>query len=476
MSSNDTALPPIRPRDRNALITTLRTGVVPRNGLQHIQVGRAREVRAVVNDLDNIADGGTACRFIIGEYGAGKTFFLNLTQSVAFAKKIAVSQADLSPDRKLHGTNGQARALYSEVLRNLSTRSKPDGGALPSIIARFVDEAGQRALAAGRAHAAQIEEELSALHDLTGGGDWIRVLRIYTEALDDEDPQRRNAVITWLRGEFSTRTEARQSLQQVRSIIDDASAYDHTKVLAKFLHIAGYAGLLIVYDEMVNLHRIIQTQSRVSNYEQVLRLVNDLMQGTVEHMGIYFAGTPIFLTDTRRGLHSYEALRSRLSENTFANNGLVDVEGPVIRLQPLTPEDLFILLTRIRHLYASGNPDAYLLPDEGIHAFLEHCHARVGSAYFQTPRTSIRAFLDLLSVLDQNPDSDWRALVGAVNIEKDKDPNDAPDIAAPQNNIQVTQYGASNAEPAKNSAPTPTVAPSTPTPSADDAFDNFSLD
>jgi hypothetical protein len=415
----------IRPRERDAILQALRAGVVPRIGQQHLQVGRAAEVKALVADVDRIADGGSAIRFAIGEYGSGKTFFLHLVRSVAMERKLVTIHADLSPDRRLHATGGQARALFAELMRNISTRAKPEGGAMGSIVERFVSEALGEAREAGKAPEVGIRNRLAELSEMVGGYDFAEVIAAYWRGHDTGDEQLKTDAIRWLRGEFSTRTDARVALG-VRTIIDDANFYDQLKLLARFVVMAGYSGLLVCLDELVNLYKLANTQARNANYEQILRILNDVLQGNAAHLGFVFGGTPDFLVDPRRGLYSYAALQSRLAENTYATNGLVDYSGPVLRLANLSPEDFYLLLTRLRHVVAAGDPEAYLIPDEGLTAFMSHCSARIGDAYFRTPRTTIKEFVSLLAVLEQNPSADWATLIGEIRVEPETNPDLAP--------------------------------------------------
>ncbi|HEV2816243.1 MAG TPA: ATP-binding protein [Allosphingosinicella sp.] len=413
----------IRPRDRDTILQALAAGVVPRTGLRHIQVGRAGEVGALVKDIDRIADGGAAVRFIIGEYGAGKTFFLNLVRLIALERKCVTLHADLAPDRRLHATGGQARGLYAEAVRNLATRTKPDGGGLASVIERFIGECAVEAHAGGKQAEALIDQRLAGLHDHLGGHDFATVLKAYWRASESGDEVGKAAALRWLRAEYPTKTEARQALP-VRSIIDDADVYDSFKLLAGFVRIAGYAGLVVVLDEMVNLYKLQSSQARNQNFEQILRMVNDVLQGNTHGIGFLFGGTPEFLMDSRRGLFSYQALQSRLAENSFAKDGLVDLSGPVIRLQNLSPEDLLILLGNIRSIFAMGDSAQYLVPDEALEAFMNHCNKRIGEAYFRTPRNTIKAFVQFLAILEQNPQVVWRELLGEVAIEPDAAPED----------------------------------------------------
>ena len=405
----------IRPRDRDAILQSLRAGVVPRRGFQHVQVGRADEVQALLRDLERIRDGGSAIRFIIGEYGSGKTFFLFLIRSIALEQGLVTAHGDLAPDRRLHATGGQARALYAEMMVNLATRTKPEGGALGSVVERFVTTALQEAREAGQGVEAVIHERLQVLSEMPGGYDFAEVVAAYWRGHAGGDDQLQSDAVRWLRGEFTTRTDARRALG-VRTTVDDDNFYERLKLLARFIRLAGYGGLLVALDELVNLYKLGSGQARRNNYEQLLRILNDSLQGSSVGLGFLLGGTPEFLMDTRRGLYSYEALQSRLGQNRFMADGYRDHSGPVLNLPNLTPEELYVLLGKLRHVYAEGDVSRHLLPDEGLVAFMHHCSSRVGESYFRTPRNTIRAFLDLLAILEQNSDTTWEQLVGGVDI------------------------------------------------------------
>ncbi len=409
----------IRAKDRDAVIQSLRAGVVPRVGQHLIQVGRAGELDSLLKDVDRLADGSSAFRVVVGEYGAGKTFFLNLVRGIAMERKLVTVHADLNPDRRLHASGGQARSLYSELAKNMATRTKPDGGALQGIVEKFISQAKSEAKAKGVESESVIREYLAELTEMVNGYDFAEVIAAYCRGFEEGNEQLKADAIRWLRGEFSTKTDARAALG-VRTIVDDASVYDQLKLLARFVRLAGFGGLMVCLDELVNLYKLANTQARNANYEQILRILNDSLQGSADGLGFVLGGTPEFLMDTRRGLYSYPALQSRLAENTFAKSGLVDLSGPVIRLSSLTPEDFFVLLQKLRHVYAYGEPEKFLLPDEAIPAFMAHCNQRLGEAYFRTPRTTITAFISLLAVIEQNPGADWRSLVGAVELAKDE--------------------------------------------------------
>ena len=408
----------IRPRDRDAVIQSLRAGVVPRVGQHLIQVGRSRELETLIQDIERIAGAGSAFRLIVGEYGSGKTFFLNLVRAVGLEKKLVVCMADLNPDRRLHATGGQARSLYAELMKNAATRTKPEGGALAGIVEKFVATAIGEAKAANESPETAIHRKLEQVSEMVNGYDFAAVVTSYWKGFESGNEELKGAAIRWLRGEYGTKTEARAALG-VRTIIDDASFFDQLKLMARFVRLAGFSGLLVCLDELVNLYKLSNSQARNANYEQILRILNDSLQGSAEGMGFLMGGTPEFVLDPRRGLYSYQALQSRLVENAFAKNGLVDFSGPVLRLASLSPENFLVLLQKLLNVYAFGDPSKHLLPEEALPAFMEHCHKRIGEAYFRTPRTTITAFINLLAVLEQNPGANWRELLGQVAVEKD---------------------------------------------------------
>lgn len=411
----------IRPRERSAIIQSLRAGVTPRIGLEYIQVGRVNEVKALIEDLDNIEQGGSAFRIIIGDFGAGKSFFLQLIRYIALEKGMVVINADMSPDRRLFASNGQARNLYKELARNLATRAHPEGNAMIPLVEKFITEQRRVADAEGKDVERVIKDKLNSLSELVDGYDFAQVIATYWKAYNEGNEDLKNNVIRYLRGEYTSRADARRDLG-VRAIVEDNNVYDHIKLLALFVTQAGYKGLLVNLDEVVNLYKLPSQRARSSNYEQVLRILNDCLQGSAESLGFLLGGTPEFLMDQRKGLYSYEALHSRLAENTFAQiANVVDYHSPILMLQNLSPEEIYVLLCNIRNVFAGGNKDKYILPDEALKAFLEHCSKNIGDAYFRTPRNTIKAFVDLLSIVEQNPDLSWQSLIGNIKIDSETD-------------------------------------------------------
>lgn len=436
----------IRDKERSAILSSLGAGVVPAIGLQHIQVGRKAEVNALITDLQRIEGGGAAVRFIVGRFGAGKSFFLNLVQTVALERKLVVARADITTDRRLNGSGGTARALYAELTKNLATRSKPEGGALASLVERWVSDIAHEVTSAGGSDQdvqKRIVEALKPLQDLVSGYDFAAVLNAYYRGYHDHKPELQTAAIRWLRGEYATKTEARSDLG-VRSIVDDDSIYEYLKLLAAFVRIAGYKGLLVCLDELVVLsHRLNNRPARDRNYEAILRILNDCLQGGVEGLGVLFAATDDCMMDKRRGLFSYEALATRLASNRFASSDLVDLSGPVIKLANLTPEDCFVLLHNVRRVFSRGQNEEAVLPEAAIVAYLESCQRRMGAAYFQTPRETIKDFVGLLNVLEQNPGTSWQRLVADIKTAAPKEPEGpvADDESTPEPQPGGTSQG-----------------------------------
>ena len=284
------------------------------------------------------------------------------------------------------------------------------------MVEKFITQAQQAAHSAGTEVNEQIQQRLAALTDYIGGYDFAKVIEAYWQGHETGNDVLKAAAIQWLRAEYPNKTEAKKALG-VSTIIGDSSFYDGLKLMSLFVRQAGYAGLLVNLDEMVNLYKLANTQARTANYEQILRMLNDCLQGSASHLGFVLGGTPEFLTDTRKGLYSYEALRSRLAANSFAEQAdLIDYESPCLHLASLTPEELYLLLHNLRNVFAGGDASRYLVPDEALHAFLHHCSAKVGDAYFQTPRNTIKAFVDLLAVLAQHPEMNWHDLIDAIEV------------------------------------------------------------
>ncbi len=414
---------PIPKREAVAVLNALGAGVVPRAGLRHTAVGRLREITTLKGDLDHIREGGATVRFVIGRFGSGKSFLLQLARANAFDNRFVVADADFSPERRLQGSGGQALALYRELMKNLSTQTRPDGNALPAIIERWISNVQADALAKGNLAAgspefaaavqASIVAIVNDMHELVHGFDFGTVVSKYYQGYVENDDDLKSNAIRWLRGEFNTKTEAREALG-VRSIIDDDNFYDYLKVIARFAHDVGYAGLLICLDEAVNLYKITHSVARNANYEKILSVVNDCLQGRAGYIGFIFSGTPEFLEDARRGLFSYEALRTRLAGSRFATDDLRDFSGPVLSLPPLTAEEIYVLLQKVRDIHRESAPNSKGLEDEAILKYMEESLRRIGAKEFATPRDLVREFVNLLNLLAQYPDKTWPEILGTL--------------------------------------------------------------
>lgn len=422
----------IKPKERDTIIQSLKTGVVPRLGLQHIQVGRSEELKSFVNDIATISEGGTSFRFVIGEYGSGKTFFLSLVRSIALQKGLVTMNADLSPTKRLHGTDGHARVLLSELISSISTRTKQDGNALPNILEKFISKARAEAENSHREVATIIYEQLIDLNEYPGGYTFAQVVNKYWTAYESGDDALKDCVLRWLKAEYTTKTDCLRDLG-VREFINDASFFNTLKLYSILVQKAGYGGLMICLDEMVNLYKISNSVSRKANYEEILNILNNTLQGTLSHTGFIMSGTPEFLTDGNRGLYSYEALKSRLAENSFSKSlGLTDYNSTVLRLANLTKEELYLLLMNLRNVFAGGDTSKYLVPNDALLAYLNHCANKIGDSYYRTPRNTIKGFLDLLSMLEQYPSLKWSDMIEQIEVVQDVEPTEVGGIIAQQ--------------------------------------------
>ena len=415
--NNAANAPRVPKRVAAVILNSLKGGVVPRIGLPYITVGREAEIRALLTDLSLIADGGASFRFLVGRYGAGKSFLLQTIRTHAMGENFVVADADLSPERRLQGGQGQGLATYRELIRNLSTKTRPEGGALTLILDRWV--ASTKSVAAtGSDNVHETEDELLEAHlapleELVHGFDFTRMLRRYRSASLENDDETKGLVIKWLRGEYRTKSEARTELGTT-AIIGDDDWYDYVKLFAQFLTGAGYKGLLVLIDELVNLFKIPNAVTRQYNYEKILTMYNDTLQGKAHHLGVIMGGTPQSIEDRRRGVFSYEALRSRLTQGHFAREGMRDMLAPIIHLHPLTYEELLVLIEKLQQIHAGYYGYTARLTEANLVDFLKIEFGRVGADTHLTPREVIRDFIELLDIAYQNPDADIAALLQDV--------------------------------------------------------------
>ena len=398
--------PRVPKRIAAVIINSLKGGVVPRIGLPYITVGREREIEALLHDLALVADGGASFRFLVGRYGAGKSFLLQTIRTHAMGRDFVVADADLSPERRLQGNQGQGLATYKELIRNLSTKTRPEGGALPLVLERWA-----RNLAEGASDPmVPLKASLAPIRELVHGFDFCRVLEAYYAAYLEGDEERQALCAKWLRGEYRTKTESKSELG-INACIGDDDWYEYLKLFAQFLVGAGYQGLIVLVDELVNLYKIPNSITRQYNYEKILTMYNDTLQGKAHHLGIIMGGTPQSIEDHRRGVFSYEALRSRLAQGRFAGEGMTDMLAPVIHLNPLTHEELLVLTEKLADIHAGYFGYERRLQTSDLADFLTVEFGRVGADSHLTPREVIRDFIELLDILCQNPEADVSALL-----------------------------------------------------------------
>ena len=407
-------------RIAQALINSLKGGVVPRVGLPYVAVGRKEEIDALLRDVEIVADGGASFRFIVGQYGSGKSFLLQTIRNYVMAKNFVVVDADLSPERRLQGTRGQGLATYKELIRNMSTKTKPEGGALSLILDRWISSVQQEVMASGLSITdpglpALVEKRISAviysLNEMVHGFDFARLLTLYYEAHINGDDVLKAKVLKWFRGEYPTKSEARQELG-VNIVITDDDWYEYLKLFAAFLKQAGYAGMLVLIDELVNIYKIPNAITRQYNYEKILTMYNDTMQGKAQHFGIILCGTPQCMEDPRRGVYSYEALRSRLADGHFTGEHK-DLLSPVIRLQPLTNEEMLILIEKLADIHAGLYEYPQIVTEPDMVDFIQIEFGRIGADTHITPREVIRDFIQVLDIVYQNPGVKVRELLGS---------------------------------------------------------------
>ncbi len=421
-------------RHASVILRSIGAGVVPTIGLEYIAVGRKAEMEAILGDLLDIEAGGGAFRFIVGRYGSGKSFMLQLTRNSAMARGFLVANADLSPERRLTGAKGQGLALYRELMANLSSKAHQEGNALESVLQRWIKTVQSEVEAAGcgtddPAFPDEVRKGIlqtaNDMQEYIYGYDFAHVLLKYWDGYRTEQDELRQSALRWLRGEYVKKTDARAL--GVSQIITDETWYEAVKLLARLSKKLGYAGLIILIDESVNLSRISNRIARENNYEKLLTMFNDVMQGRTQNLGFFIGGTPEFVENDRRGLYSYEALRSRLRPSRLAKDGVVDFSGPIIRLETLNNEELYLLLERLRDVFCSYHKISSILTQEQMIAFMGTATGRIGADALLTPREISREFVSLMWMLQQNPGMSYETIDVEQRLQSPKTDPDALD-------------------------------------------------
>lgn len=424
----------IKPKEVTAIINSLLGGVVPKIGVQHITVGRSAEVDAFLHALEDVKNGHSIVKFWIGDFGSGKSFMMHLLNTVALKQKFVVTNADFTPDNRLYANDGKAVVLYSAIMDNIAIQTKPEGGALPTLLDKWIEQIMINTAQENGISPTEIRNEqyieliqrniLKTVNEVTevGGFDFAHVIMKYYEGFIKHDEQLRRNALKWLKGEYKTKVEARQDLG-VREIINDLNYYDMLKNFTKLFVSIGYSGFMINLDEAINLYKISTSAMREKNYEKILSIYNDCFQGKVSNLFINFAGTGEFLENPRRGLFSYQALKSRLETNKFENQLVRDFAQPVIRLMPLNNNEIFVLLKKLKAVFELNYNITMDVSDEDVRLFMEELFNKPGANEFLTPREVIRDFLNVLSVIRQNPHINKQQLFGDIQV-KDERPNE----------------------------------------------------
>lgn len=405
-------------RIAQTVLNSLKGGVVPRIGLPYVTVGRKSEIEALLRDVEIISEGGSSFRFIVGRYGSGKSFLIQTIRNYVMERGFVVCDADLSPERRLHGNRGQGLATYRELMQNLSTKTKPEGGALGLVLDRLIMNAeAETGLDPGSPEIrGAVREKIRAITDSFGdmlhGFEVGRLIAAYYDAHADGDTEKKNRILRWLRGEYAAKREAREELG-VNAVITDDDWYDYLRLFAVFFRHAGYTGMMIFIDELVNIYKIPNTVARQYNYEKMLTMYNDAMQGRARYLGVIMGATPQAVEDKRRGVYSYEALRSRLAEGRFSRPGARDLLGPVIRLEPLSAEEMLVLCEKLSEMHADLYGGAPRITTQELADFIRLEYSRIGADSNITPREVIRDFIELADLAFQHPEMTVAAIMGS---------------------------------------------------------------
>ena len=424
----------IKPKEVTAIINSLIGGVVPKIGVQHITVGRSEEINAMVSALNDVKEGHSIVKFWIGDFGSGKSFMLHLLNTVALKQKFVVANADFTPDNSLYSNDGKGVSLYSSIIDNIAIQTKPDGGALPSLLEKWIEQTILKTATNNNISIEDIKNDkylnlikseiMITINEITdiNGYDFGTVVMKYYEGYIKDDENLRRSALKWLKGEYRTKTEAKQDLG-VREIINDLNYYDMLKNFCKLFVSMGYSGFMINLDEAINLYKISKSVMREKNYEKILTIYNDCFQGKVSNLLINFAGTKEFLENERRGLFSYNALKSRLIGNKYETTEIRDFSQPVIKLLPLDHNEIFVLLKKLKLIFDINYKVEINISDKEMQQFMQELFNKPGAEEFLTPREVIRDFLNILNILRQNPKTNILQLLGDIKIT-DERPNE----------------------------------------------------
>ncbi len=418
-----------KPRETSAILSSLTAGVVPNIGVQHILVGREKEIDSILQSFEEIKNGNSILKFWIGDFGSGKSFMLNLLNTLALKNKFVTAKADLTPETRLYSNDGKPVAVYSQLIDSLSIQTKPEGNALPTIIEKWIETVLLKIAEETKKSPIELRDTaniglvqtgiIKTLNQITdvGGLDFGLVLSKYFEGYSADDDNLKKAALRWLRGEYTTKTEAKNDLG-VREIISDTNYYNMLKNFSNFFKQIDYSGFIVNIDEAINLYKITNSSIREKNYEKILSIYNDCYQNHGNCMMFNIAGTNEFLVNERRGLYSYQALKTRLAQNKYETNEIRDFTQPVIKMLPLDHDEIFVLLTKIKDIFDFNYSITIDFNDKDIPSFMEEIYNKPGAGEFLTPREIIKELLNILNILRQNPEVSKQELFNKIEVKE----------------------------------------------------------
>lgn len=413
----------INPKEADNIIKALEAGVVPRRGIQHLLVGRHKEVEEVILILDNIKQGESDIRFWVGDFGSGKSFMMRTIESLAVQKNFAVSTIDLTPTRRFYASDGKAQSLYNEIVDNIIIQTSQDGNAIKTIIEEWINSIITSVSERDKIPASQllvkenkgiIEKEIlnitSSFKSVGLSYELGQAISKYYEGLMEDNQVLKLKALRWIRGDISTKTESKNELG-IKRIINDDNWYEAIKNLAELFSDIGYSGFVINFDEAVNLYKLPMSQTRERNYEKILNIFNECKSNTARGLFVNFGATRKTIFDERRGMSSYGALKGRLGNESSLDSKLINTNKTVLPLKPLTTEEIYTLLENLKNIYNIHYRLDIDMTMENIKLYMEEQLNRPGALEFLTPRAVIKDFLEILDMIRQNPDVETETII-----------------------------------------------------------------
>lgn len=408
----------INPKEASTIIKSLEAGVVPDIGLGHLLVGRKAEVDELIKILSHIEDGDSDLRFWVGDFGSGKSFMLKTIENLALSKNFVVSTIDLNPSRRFYATDRKAVNLYSTVLENIRTKNLRSGNVIESIIEQWIstifknlsDEKGYdlKELMAGFYRDEVIGIILETLSRFEAVGlsyELGQAISKYYEGFITGDRILKLKAIRWIRGDITTKTEAKKELG-INEIINDDNYFEAIKNLAELFREIGYQGFVINFDEAVNLYKLPHSTTRQRNYEKILNIYNECKSNLAKGLFINLAATRKTVFDESRGLASYGALKGRLGTEASMDSDFINTNKTVLGLKVLSDEEIYTLLENLVSIYNIHYKTKIDFTSDQIVTYMEGQLNRPGADEFLTPRAVIKDFIEILDIKRQNPDAE----------------------------------------------------------------------